>query len=73
MTKRLTPEQLQKFRNHAAQYPVGDIAQLLAHIDDQRDRFVAIRNLLESVVSPNTRGQEYWLDQIYGMLREGGE
>lgn len=73
MKTKLTAEQLQQFRNHAEHYPVGDTAQLLAHIDWQRQRFAEISQLLENVVAPKTRGQEYWMEEIYRMLGEGGE
>lgn len=71
-TKRLSADQLSQFRNHASQYPVGDTAQLLNHIDWQRERFKYIEGILANL-SAHSRADDYWLQEIQKVLAEGGE
>lgn len=73
MKTKLTADQLQRFRSHAEQYPVGDTAQLLAHIDWQREYFKRIEELLRETIIPPTRAGSYWMEEVYRMLQEGGE
>lgn len=72
-SRQMSEYRLNRKREHAIKEPNSRTAELMGHVDWQRQRFKEINQLLENVVSPSTRGQEYWLQEIYRMLNEGME